>query len=211
MKMNKGRRRNLKVGAVLVGIGVGVLFIAAASDAQQGMQHGMQHGQGGLQQKMEEGKQPAEGLNMIHSTQLPAAQKMLERAILHLEAGHQQEALKELRQAQGSLEAVRQALGKHIEPPIANGRCPIMGSPISASKVPAHLTRTYEGRKVAFCCAGCPEAWDQLDNAQKTAKLASAIAGPQLGPIQPRRMPAAPQPAPVQPRRTPAASQPHRH
>jgi hypothetical protein len=192
--MNRGRRRNLKAGVILAGIAIAVLYVAAAGYAQ----HGMQHGQGGPQQGAGEAKRPAEGLDVIHSTQLPAAQKTLERAIQHLEAGRQQEALRELQQAKVSLEAVRVALGRHIEPSIVNDRCPIMGSRINPTAVPAHLTRMHEGRKVAFCCAGCPEAWDQLDDAQKAAKLTSVTPGPQRGRVQPRTAPATPAGKPAQ-------------
>ena len=53
-----------------------------------------------------------------------------------------------------------------------NIRCPIMGTPIDPAKVPDSLTREYKGKKVAFCCAGCPVAWDELSDAEKDAKLA---------------------------------------
>ena len=56
----------------------------------------------------------------------------------------------------------------------ANVRCPIMGSPINPDKVPANLTREYKGQKVAFCCGGCPPAWDKLSDAEKDAKLKAA-------------------------------------
>jgi hypothetical protein len=55
----------------------------------------------------------------------------------------------------------------------ANVRCPIMGSTIKPKAVTADLTREFEGKKIAFCCAGCPEAWDKLDDAAKTTKLAA--------------------------------------
>lgn len=54
-----------------------------------------------------------------------------------------------------------------------NVRCPIMGSPIDAANVPASLVREHKGRKVALCCAGCPEAWDALSDEEKDAKLAA--------------------------------------
>ena len=53
----------------------------------------------------------------------------------------------------------------------ANTHCPIMGSPIDPAAVPAHLTREFKGKKVAFCCGGCPAAWDKLTDDQKQAKL----------------------------------------
>jgi hypothetical protein len=53
----------------------------------------------------------------------------------------------------------------------ANDHCPIMGTPIDPAKVPEGLTREFKGQKVAFCCAGCPAAWDKLSDAEKEAKL----------------------------------------
>ncbi|MDY7011970.1 MAG: hypothetical protein SVV80_14665 [Planctomycetota bacterium] len=56
-----------------------------------------------------------------------------------------------------------------------NVRCPIMGTPIDPAKVPDNLTREYKGKKVAFCCAGCPVEWDKLTDAERDAKLAKSI------------------------------------
>ncbi|MCE5327022.1 MAG: hypothetical protein LLG01_11485 [Planctomycetaceae bacterium] len=56
----------------------------------------------------------------------------------------------------------------------ANTKCPMMGSKIDASKVTPALTREFKGQKVAFCCGGCPAAWDKLTDAQKQAKLDAA-------------------------------------
>jgi len=58
----------------------------------------------------------------------------------------------------------------------ANTVCPIMGSKINAKRVTPALVRTYKGHKVAFCCGGCPAAWDRLSDDQKAAKLANARA-----------------------------------
>ena len=56
----------------------------------------------------------------------------------------------------------------------ANAVCPMMGSPIDLKKVTPELVRVFEGKKVAFCCGGCPAAWDKLSEAQKRAKLRQA-------------------------------------
>ena len=45
----------------------------------------------------------------------------------------------------------------------------------------SNLVRDYEGQKVAFCCAGCPAAWDQLSDADKQAKLKKASRETQHG------------------------------
>ena len=59
----------------------------------------------------------------------------------------------------------------------ANVNCPIMtGSKINPAKVTDELTRTYKGKKVAFCCAGCPGAWDKLSDDEKDTKLAAVAA-----------------------------------
>ncbi len=75
------------------------------------------------------------------------------------------------------------APGTNVETPVptapakvANIRCPIMpGSTINPERVPAKLTRTFEGQKIGFCCGGCPEKWDDLTDDAKHAKLASAL------------------------------------
>ena len=61
--------------------------------------------------------------------------------------------------------------------PVVNVRCPIMGSPIDPFDVADDLVRVWSGRRVGFCCAGCPEMWDELDEAQKESKLADALPG----------------------------------
>ena len=58
----------------------------------------------------------------------------------------------------------------------ANVRCPIMSNPIVPANVTQSLTREHKGQKVAFCCGGCPGAWDKLSDADKDAKLAAVAA-----------------------------------
>ena len=66
---------------------------------------------------------------------------------------------------------------RHLAPvvPVTHGflnsRCPIMGGELDPTKVTPELIRPYKGGKVAFCCAGCPAAWDKLSDAEKQAKL----------------------------------------
>ncbi|MGC9455837.1 MAG: hypothetical protein ACP5HU_13400 [Phycisphaerae bacterium] len=57
------------------------------------------------------------------------------------------------------------------EAAVVNDRCPIMGTPIDPQDVPEELTREYQGRKIGFCCGGCPRAWDRLSDEQKQDKL----------------------------------------
>jgi hypothetical protein len=56
---------------------------------------------------------------------------------------------------------------------VVNTRGPIQDKPIDPVKVPDSLTRQYKGRRIGFCSAGCPQAWDKLSDAQKDAKLAA--------------------------------------
>ena len=57
----------------------------------------------------------------------------------------------------------------------ANVRCPMMGTKIDPGSVPEKLTRKWKGQKVAFCCAGCPVAWDKLSDTDKDANLAKVL------------------------------------
>ncbi len=59
---------------------------------------------------------------------------------------------------------------------VVNPRCPIMGTKLDQDDVPAKLTRTWKGKKVGFCCKGCPTKWDKLSNEQKRQKLNAAMA-----------------------------------
>lgn len=52
-----------------------------------------------------------------------------------------------------------------------NSLCPIMGTKIVPANVPENLTREFGDKKVAFCCAGCPAAWDKLTDEVKQEKL----------------------------------------
>ena len=124
----------------------------------------------------------------IDARRLSAIQEAVARAVGHLEAGHPQEALQELKQIQSSLESLRQVIDKNTAPLFVNDRCPIMGTPIDPTKVPMALTRRYEGQKVAFCCAGCPQAWDRLGNAERTAKLALVCPQPPQQGVPPTSM-----------------------
>jgi hypothetical protein len=123
---------------------------------------------------------------------LGTIQEAVARAVAHLEAGHQQEAMKELKQIQTSLASLRQALDKQAAPGFVNDRCPIMGAPIDPSRISTALMRTHAGQKVAFCCGGCPQAWDRLSNSEKTAKLASVRAQPQSQTVPPQNTTPAP-------------------
>ena len=59
---------------------------------------------------------------------------------------------------------------------VVNDRCPIMGNKIDPAKVPADLIVDFGGKKVGFCCAGCPAAWNKLDDAKKKEALDKVLA-----------------------------------
>ncbi len=121
-------------------------------------------------------KQPAKAevlsLESIHSKHVPMVVMSIDKAKKALASGDKKTVLAELNKAQEMLVAIHSALGKHVKPQFANNLCPIMGSPINPEKVTKNLIRDYKGQKVAFCCAGCPAAWDKFTDAQKQAKLA---------------------------------------
>ena len=57
---------------------------------------------------------------------------------------------------------------------VVNSKCPIMPTrAVDPEKVPANLVRTFKGRKVGFCCSGCPPKWDELTDEQREQKLAA--------------------------------------
>jgi hypothetical protein len=166
-EMNTMKREFVKAAVMLLAITV---FGSTATGGESQPMHN--HAGHGMAQPGLAVKKPAMiGLDAIYAKQLPAIQDALQKVIQHLEAGHSQMALAELKKVQESLQAVHKALGLHVGPQFVNSRCPIMGSPINAEKVTADLVRTYQGQKVAFCCPSCPATWDQLTDAQKQAKL----------------------------------------
>lgn len=59
---------------------------------------------------------------------------------------------------------------------VVNRVCPIMGAPVDPENVPANLKRQWNGQTIGFCCAGCPEKWDALSDAEKETKLKDAMA-----------------------------------
>lgn len=110
-------------------------------------------------------------LEDIYSKDLPMAILSIGQAVDAAESGDKKTELAELKKAVTTLVTIRAALEKHIKPQFANTRCPIMGTPIEREKVNQNLIRDYNGQKIAFCCAGCPSAWDKLTDAQKQSKL----------------------------------------
>jgi len=107
-----------------------------------------------------------------------AAQAHIDAALEHLESvtkalkeGKTGAALTHAEELKKLLAQLRKDLRPPAEP-VANARCPIMGSKLDRGSVPANLTREFEGRKVGFCCAGCPVAWDKLPESKRDALVA---------------------------------------
>lgn len=119
------------------------------------------------------------------SRPLLALDQVLAAAVKALEAGDTKAALAEVNKARATVAEWRKsgvmcaqcAMAQKAAKGFANVRCPIMNTALDLDKVPAELTRTWKGEKVAFCCAGCPAAWDKLSDAEKDAKL-NAVRAP---------------------------------
>jgi hypothetical protein len=117
-------------------------------------------------------------LAIMCSQHLPSLQNSIKSIIGQIESGNQQAALLELKRVQSTLENLRTAFERQMKPAFVNTNCPIMGTPIQATNVPPSLIRTLDGQKVAFCCPGCPAAWDRLSPAEKVAKLTAVTHEP---------------------------------
>ena len=50
---------------------------------------------------------------------------------------------------------------------VVNAKCPISGEDVDKS-----VTVDFNGKKVAFCCSDCVDAWKDLDPVAQAAKLA---------------------------------------
>lgn len=110
-------------------------------------------------------------LEQVQSKILPMSLKSLAAITQATKAGDQEAALRELAHLQAMLKQIQAVIDKQVAPSFANTKCPIMGHPIDPKHVPENLIREYKGKKIGFCCAGCPEQWDGLSEAQKEAKL----------------------------------------
>ncbi len=154
---------------------VGIISIAAIVAISIPLTSAKAEGGHGNHGKMDMKKHAeAEPLNLdkTHSKHLSIVSQSIDKAIKAIEAGNKETALAELHKVQKMLAAIKNGIGKHVEPKFANARCPIMGSSINPEKVAKNLIRDYKGQKIAFCCGGCPIQWDKLIDADKDAKLA---------------------------------------
>ncbi len=124
-------------------------------------------------------KAPSLSLEKVHSRHLPMVSASIDKALKAVKSGDKKTALAELNKAKKMIAEINLAIGKLVKPKFANVRCPIMNSPIKPDKVTKDLIRDYKGEKIAFCCAGCPAAWDKFSNTQKAVKLVKAKPTPQ--------------------------------
>ena len=103
--------------------------------------------------------------------QLPSALAAVDKATKAIQYGDKKTALAELTRLKNLILSIQTELNAHQSPTYANTRCPIMGNKIDPAKVTIALTRSFNGQKVAFCCAGCLPQWDKMADSQKSAKL----------------------------------------
>jgi hypothetical protein len=100
-------------------------------------------------------------------TGLKAAQEALKE-------GETDEASKKLAAAIEHLEMCQKWMKKHSATAAGkpvNTACPIMDGKVDPDNTPAKLTRTFQGKTIGFCCAGCPPKWDKLSDEEKAEKL----------------------------------------
>ena len=109
---------------------------------------------------------------------VPGAIQALTAARKAIKAGHTEYALAQLHKVELALQVTEKTLDVEFGPKFVNATCPMMGSPIEADKVTDDLIRVYQGKRIAFCCDGCPQKWDDLSRVQKVAKLAESMSKP---------------------------------
>ncbi len=157
------------VGIICVAAALVINLPLTAVKAQMG--HG-DHGQMGRMIMRNHPQAAPLTLEKVHSGHLPMVSASIDKALKAVKSGDKKTALSELNKAKKMIAEIHHAIGKLVKPKFANVRCPLMGSPIKPDKVTKDLIRDYKGEKIAFCCAGCPEAWDKLSVTAKAAKLA---------------------------------------
>jgi len=168
------QKRALGTGLCLVGVMIGGALAARAVAGSTGHKHG-DH-QPAKPTKSGELRKGCTQLERECLSHLSAALKAIDAASQAVETGDKKTTLAKLVEARKFVVASREAIEKRLTPTFINVKCPMMGTPIDPAKVPAKLTRLYKGKSVAFCCPGCPQAWDKLPDGEKPAKLVKVIA-----------------------------------
>jgi hypothetical protein len=170
------RRRKMR-SAQLVKLAVVVAVVLVAGLAA-GMAWAMSCGSHGGSSHVAD---PADGAEEA-CAKVSAACPLLHQALAELEtvlhsarqsadAGDAKAAAEELAKAQQVLANLKKACSLVQPGKPANTRCPMMGGKIESDQVKPELTRQFKGQTIAFCCAGCPDQWDRLNDTQKQSKL----------------------------------------
>jgi hypothetical protein len=72
-----------------------------------------------------------------------------------------------------------QAAAERRVVPVVNAYCPVAGDhPVGErgrKETTADLTRIWHGQRIGFCCDGCPGAWDDMSEADRSAALGAAL------------------------------------
>jgi hypothetical protein len=112
---------------------------------------------------------------------LEEARAALDTALQKMDAGDLAAARKEVETARQHVTMTSQDMKACMQQMMCcNLRCPITGKPINMKDLPADQTRMYQGMKVGFCSASCPQAWDQLSDAEKEAALKKVCMPPMM-------------------------------
>ncbi len=155
----------------LAGLGIGVVSIVAFLSIPVYAEKKHQ----GHKMKMATATAPSKAgrhnVHEMHMKKLSQAMKAIDKAVKSIEADNKDKALAELAEAKKLVAACHLGMSQIGKGKIVNARCPIMGSKLDPNRVPEKLTRTYMGKKVGFCCGGCPAAWDKLSKTEKAEKL----------------------------------------
>ncbi len=175
----------------LAGLGIGVISIVALLSISV-FAEDKHHGRKKMHTAATSASAPAGHPSMpkMCEKKMGEVLKAIDKAIKAVEADNKAEALAELNKAKQLVAACSKAMLKRCKMgckgksmmkckgkgKIVNALCPIMGTKLDPSKVTANLTRIYEGKKIGFCCAGCPGAWDKLSDQQKREKLGKVVA-----------------------------------
>ncbi len=155
------KTRNILIAAIVAG-----LFVMSASPLLA-MERAENKGKGhaGMSHASKTDTSKAQTKHAKHMAEL---KQLLADANAALQAGDSKKAAGLITKAQGMIE-------KMSTDGVVNNKCPIMGGTINPAKVPANLTRTFNGKKIGFCCAGCPGQWDKLSADAKAKKLHSVM------------------------------------
>jgi hypothetical protein len=168
MKLTMATAGVLTIGALLA--------VSALTQAQNSMAGGAATTApaGGMMCDM---KMCREHMNMLDQAikQLDAAKKAADGGDAKAAADGIDQASKSLKDVQAQMQKMMKQAPPTAPAGVVNARCPVKGNKINPANVPAELTREFKGQKVGFCCAGCPEKWDKMTDAEKEKALAGSM------------------------------------